>query len=33
MKLLRGTPKEYLDAMGTSPTWVIVMQPGDKTAL
>jgi L-ascorbate metabolism protein UlaG (beta-lactamase superfamily) len=27
---LRGTPKEYLDAMGTSPTRVMVMEPGDK---
>jgi L-ascorbate metabolism protein UlaG (beta-lactamase superfamily) len=27
---LKGTPKEFSDAMGTGPTKVIVMNPGDK---
>lgn len=29
--LLRGTPKEYVDAMGNAPTKVMVLEPGDKT--
>lgn len=28
--LLRGTPKEYIDALGTTPTKVLVLEPGGK---
>ncbi|HET7199424.1 MAG TPA: metal-dependent hydrolase [Burkholderiales bacterium] len=28
--LLAGTPKEFIDALGSTPTKVIVMNPGDK---
>lgn len=29
--LLRGTPKEYMDALGNAPTKVLPLNPGDKT--
>src|SRR6266850_683892 len=28
--VLKGTPQEYLEALGASPTKVLVMQPGDR---
>lgn len=30
--MLRGTPKEYIDAMGNAPTKVMALEPGDKAA-
>lgn len=30
--LLRGTPKEYMDALGSAPTKVLPLNPGDKTS-